>query len=86
MGISAQQHRICVGLFCCYSLVSRSRVRDTGECHGMSRQLFYVLGVILYFYLLIQMLFLVIDTNIDVVVPSLDYRLNTITPLKSVHY
>ena len=84
MGISVQQHRICTGLFCCYKLVRRGCVRNTSECHGLSRQLFYVLGVILYFYLLIQMLFLVIDTNRDVVVPSIDYRLNTITPLRSV--
>ncbi len=81
MGISAQQHRICIGLFCRYSPVGHSCVRDTSECHGLSRQLFYTFGVMFYFYLLIQMLFFIIDINNDVVVPSIDYRLNTNTPL-----
>ncbi len=85
MGISAQQHRICTGLYCCYKLVSRGCVRNTGKCHGLSRQLFYILGVIFYFYLLIQMLFLVIDTNSNIVVPNfIDYRSNTNTALNSI--
>ncbi len=49
MGISAQQHRICTGLYCCYKLVSSGCVRDGGKCHGLSRQLFYVLGLIFIF-------------------------------------
>ncbi len=80
MGISAQQHRICIGLYCCYKLVSGGFVRNSGECDGLSRQLFYVLGMIFYFYLLIQMLFLVINTNKSKAVADIDYHSNINTP------
>ncbi len=84
MGISAQQHRICTGLYCCYKLVCRGRVRNTSECYGLSCQLFYILGLIFYFYLLIQTLFLVIDTNKNIVVPNIDYCSNKNAPLNII--
>ncbi len=84
MGVSAQQHRICTGLFCCYKLVCSGFVRNVNDGRGLSRQWFYVLGTIFYFYLLTQMLFLFIDSKRDLLVPSVDYRLNTFTPLKSI--
>ena len=62
MGISAQQHRVCVGLFCSYKLVSKGKVMCSASlCDGLSRQVFYTLGVICYTYLLIFLMFLTCD-------------------------
>ena len=80
MGVSAQQHRICTGLYCCYKLVSNGFVRSNSKCHGLSRQLFYVLGIIFYSYLLTQMLFLYSDIKKNVATSNIDYHLNTNIP------
>ena len=60
MGISAHQHRICVGLH--NYLVVRQNSVSSG-CHGVSRQMFYTVGSIYYFYVLLLMLLFCVDTE-----------------------
>ena len=59
MGISVQQHRLCIGL---YNNIVTRQSSISGECHGVSRQLFYTVGCVIYFYILLLMLLLCGDT------------------------
>ena len=72
MGISVQQHRLCIGLY--NNLVIRQS-SVSGDCHGVSRQLFYTVGCVVYLYILLMILLLGIDTKtkLNIIGYSLDF-------------
>ena len=62
MGISAQQHRVCIGLFCSYVRTSKSCfISDSVWSCLLSRQTLGVCIGIFYFYILTFMMFMQVD-------------------------
>ena len=80
MGISAEQHRICIGLFHCCTLVSNQAVCSKSGCHGLSRQLFSFVVSVLYLYILLHMLLLILDINNENTVIGIVYYTPMNTP------
>ena len=71
MGISVQQHRVCIGLY--NNLVVR-QTSVSGVCHGVSRHLFYSMGLIYYVYVLLMLLLLCGNTKMTF--QNVDYSHN----------
>lgn len=66
MGISAQQHRVCTGLFCRYIVkIGRCVTSDSNLSNFLSRQVFGAFMGVLYFYILTFLIFLHIDSTND---------------------
>ena len=67
MGISAQQHRVCTGLF--YRHLFSKSFRNV--CPGvLSRHVFMVCLGIFYFYILTYMMFIIVDVGNGLEIPS----------------
>ena len=69
MGISAQQHRVCTGLFCRYVYVGTNRLNNSDHFYDillsclLSRHVSYGCAVMTYLYILTYMMFMIIDTD-----------------------